>query len=67
MVKHEVFEARARIGIYDGILRARVPAPIVERLGGRKGDYLVFSKDKKGNVILSITRAYSQKGSKKKS
>jgi hypothetical protein len=61
MSKKNFTEARARIGIYDDVLRVRVPAPVVTYLGGRKGDYIVFTTDAKGGAAVSIKRTNTPK------
>ncbi|HEX8843802.1 MAG TPA: hypothetical protein VF791_04125 [Pyrinomonadaceae bacterium] len=64
MAKREPSEYRARLTDDAGIIRGRIPSPLVRELGGRPGDYIVFRTDSSGKVTASLSRA---RGGTKKS
>ena len=64
MAKKEAAEYQAKVTNDSGILRGKIPSPLVRELGARAGDYIVFSSDGAGKVAVSLSRA---KGGAKKS
>ena len=66
MAKREPSEYRARLANDAGVIRGKIPSPLVRELGGRPGDFMVFSSDAAGRVSVSISRsrAAAKKGTK---
>lgn len=56
MSKKEAAEYRAKITNDAGIVRGKVPSPLIRELGGRPGDYMVFNYDGASKVAMSISR-----------
>jgi len=72
MAKKEAAEYRAKLTNDAGVIRGKIPSPLVKSLGGRPGDYVVFNSDEGGQVSVSLSRAKgggkkAAKGGKKKS
>jgi len=73
MAKREAAEYRAKLTNDAGVIRGKIPSPLVKALGGRPGDYVVFNSDGGGSVLVSLSRTRgggakkAAKGSKKKS
>ena len=72
MAKKEAEEFRAKLTDDAGVIRGKIPAPLVKALGGRPGDFIVFNSDAAGKVTVSLSRSKggakkSAKGGKKKS
>ena len=63
MAKREPTEYRARLANDAGVIRGKIPSPLVRELGGRPGDYMVFRSDGSGRVTVSVSR--SRAGAKK--
>jgi hypothetical protein len=57
MARGESAEYQAKLLEDNGVIRGRIPAPLIRDLGGRPGDFLVFKTDGSGSVQLSIQRA----------
>lgn len=57
-------EYKAKIADYEGIIRGKIPAPLVRLLGARHGDHIVFKVGPQKSVTLHVERA--AKSSKKK-
>ena len=64
MAKTEPAEYRARLANDAGVIRGKIPSPLVREMGGRPGDYMVFRLDSSGRVTASVSRS---KGGAKKS
>jgi hypothetical protein len=64
MAKREPTEYRARLSNDAGVIRGKIPSPLVRELGGRPGDYMVFRSEGTGRVTVSVSRA---RGGTKKS
>jgi len=65
MAKRELAEYKAKLTSDSGVLRGKIPSPLVRELGGRPGDYLVFnSSGGKVTVSLSRSRGGAKKGAK---
>ena len=64
MAKREPAEYRARLANDAGVIRGKIPSPLVREMGGRPGDYMIFRMDVSGRVTLTLSRA---KGGAKKS
>jgi hypothetical protein len=57
MTRRESNEYQARVTDDAGILRGKIPSPLVRELGARAGDYIVFRRDNAGRVTVSLARA----------
>ena len=64
MAKREPTEYRARLASDAGVIRGKIPSPLVRELGGRPGDYMVFRSEGAGKVTVTVSRS---KGGAKKS
>jgi hypothetical protein len=64
MAKREPADYRARIADDSGVVRGKIPSPLVREMGARPGDYMVFSLDSTGRVTVTVSRS---KGGTKKS
>ena len=64
MAKREAVDYRARIADDSGVVRGKIPSPLVREMGARPGDYMVFSMDSSGKVTVTLSRP---KGGTKKS
>jgi hypothetical protein len=64
MAKREPVDYRARIADDSGVVRGKIPSPLVREMGARPGDYMVFSLDSSGKVTVRVSRS---KGGAKKS
>ncbi len=64
MTKREAAEYQAKVTNDSGILRGKIPSPLVRDLGARQGDYIVFRSDASGKVVVSLarTRGGAKKG-----
>lgn len=73
MAKKEPAEFRAKLTNDAGVIRGKIPSPLVKVLGGRPGDYVVFNSDGGGNVAVTLSRSRgggakkAAKGGKKRS
>jgi hypothetical protein len=56
MARTETAEYQAKLLEDNGVVRGRIPAPLIRDLGGRPGDYLVFKTDGAGSVQISLDR-----------
>jgi Tol biopolymer transport system component len=57
MAKREAAEYQAKVTNDSGILRGKIPSPLVRNLGAREGDYIVFNSDQSGRVTVSLARS----------
>ncbi|HKS29169.1 MAG TPA: hypothetical protein VJS44_15180 [Pyrinomonadaceae bacterium] len=57
MTRREASEYQARVTNDAGILRGKIPSPLVRELGARAGDYIVFRRDNTGRVTVSLSRS----------
>lgn len=57
MTRREANEYQARVTNDAGILRGKIPSPLVRELGARAGDYIVFRRDNAGRVTVSLARS----------
>ena len=57
MTRRESNEYQARVTNDAGILRGKIPSPLVRELGARAGDYIVFRRDKAGRITVSLSRS----------
>jgi hypothetical protein len=56
MTRRGADEYQARVTNDAGILRGKIPSPLVRELGARAGDYIVFRRDDTGRVTVSLSR-----------
>jgi hypothetical protein len=56
MARAESSEYTAKLLEDNGVVRGRIPAPLIRNLGGRPGDYLVFRTDGGGRVQISLQK-----------
>lgn len=56
MVKGTPAEYRAKLTDDAGVIRGKIPSPLVKALGGRPGDYMVFRCDPAGKVSIAVSR-----------
>ena len=63
MAKKEAAEFKAKLTNDAGVIRGKIPSPLVRMLGGRPGDYVVFNSDSGGKVTVALSR--SKGGAKK--
>src|SRR5947207_1496694 len=61
MAKKEPAEYKAMISDEGGVIRGRIPSPLVRDLGAKPGDYLVFDHDGKGNVSVKLAKGKAAK------
>lgn len=66
MAKKEAAEYQAKVTNDSGILRGKIPSPLVRDLGARAGDYIIFRSDSAGNVRVSLARTRGGGGGGKK-
>jgi hypothetical protein len=59
MAKREPAEYRAKLTDDSGVIRGKIPSPLVREMGGRPGDYMVFRYDSSGKVTASVSRSRS--------
>ena len=64
MTRRDSNEYQARVTDDAGILRGKIPSPLVRELGARAGDYIVFRRDNAGRVTVSLARAGRSAGAK---
>jgi hypothetical protein len=64
MTKKAPAEYQAKVTNDSGILRGKIPSPLVRELGARAGDYIVYRSDGAGKVTVSLSRV---RGGAKKS
>lgn len=50
-------EYYAKIADYKGVIRGKIPAPLVRMMGAKDGNYIVFRIGRDGKVTLSLSRA----------
>jgi hypothetical protein len=58
-------EYRAKVTDNSGLIRGRVPCPLLNEMGARPGDYLIFRLDDSGKVVVRLSRE-RKKPSKKR-
>ena len=56
MARRDATEYQARVTDDAGILRGKIPSPLVRELGARAGDYIIFRRDDSGRVTVSLAR-----------
>jgi hypothetical protein len=69
MTRKEASEYQAKVTNDSGVLRGKIPSPLVRSLGAREGDYIIFRSDGAGNIRVSVSRSKGggKKGGAKKS
>jgi hypothetical protein len=59
-------EYRARVTNDNGLVRGRVPCPLLAEMGARPGDYLTFRLDESNKVVMNLSRLRRKGGAGKK-
>jgi hypothetical protein len=49
-------EYRAKITSDSGLVRGRVPCPLLNEMSARPGDHLIFRLDDSGKVVVKLSR-----------
>ena len=49
-------EYRAKVTSDNGLVRGRVPCPLLHDMDARPGDYLIFRQDDLGKVVMELSR-----------
>lgn len=57
MAKREPVDYRARIADDSGVVRGKIPSPLVRDMGARPGDYMIFSLDSSGKCSVKVSRS----------
>jgi selenophosphate synthetase-related protein len=57
MGKREAADYRARIADDSGVVRGKIPSPLVREMGARPGDYMIFSLDSSGKCSVRVSRS----------
>lgn len=57
----EATEFNARIADYQGVVRGKIPAPLVRAMGAQAGDYIVFRVTRLGHATVSVLRSGGSK------
>jgi hypothetical protein len=60
MAKTASYEYHAKLLEDNGVVRGRIPAPLIRDLGGRAGDYLIFKTDGSGTVNIGLEKPRKQ-------
>ena len=55
-------EYRAKVTDDNGLVRGRVPCPLLTDMGARAGDYLTFRLDESNKVAMSLSRPRKKAG-----
>ena len=64
MAKREASaEYYAKIADDNGIVRGKIPSPLVRILGARPGDYMIFRPTGTGTATISVSR--NRRGAKR--
>ncbi|HKQ53105.1 MAG TPA: hypothetical protein VJT74_12090 [Pyrinomonadaceae bacterium] len=58
-------EYRARVTDDNGLVRGRVPCPLLTDMGARAGDYLTFRLEEPNKVVMTLSRLRKSRGKKK--
>ncbi len=59
-------EYRAKVTDDSGLTRGRVPCPLLQEIGARPGDHLIFRLDKSEQVAVLLVRARRKPGKRSK-
>jgi len=65
MAKSAAKEYRAKLTDDSGVIRGKIPSPLVREMGGRPGDFVVYRRDDGGKINVSISRGARGGGGKK--
>jgi len=57
-------EYRAKVTSDNGLTRGRVPCPLLNEMGARPGDYLIFRLDDSGKIVVRLERPRKKAGKK---
>lgn len=59
-------EYTAKVTDDNGLVRGRVPCPLLTDMGARPGDYLTFRLDESNKVAMSLSRPRKKAGAGRK-
>ncbi|HKC62925.1 MAG TPA: hypothetical protein VKB86_04775 [Pyrinomonadaceae bacterium] len=57
-------EYRAKVIDDSGLVRGRIPTPVLNLMGTRPGDSVTFRPTRSGEVIMRVSRARAKAGRK---
>ena len=55
-------EYRAKVTDDKGLVRGRVPCPLLNDMGARAGDYLTFRLEESNKVVMTLSRLRKKTG-----
>jgi hypothetical protein len=59
-------EYRAKVTNETGLTRGRVPCPLLQAIGARPGDRLIFRHNDSNEVVMRLSRARKKSGGKRR-
>ena len=61
-MRKEKSEYKARVTDDAGLVRGKVPSPLLRTMGARPGDYMVFRLADSGKAVMRISRLKMKSG-----
>ena len=58
-------EYQAKVTVDTGMARARVPTPLLSRMGARPGNYIIFRLVSTGEAIMRLSRSAKKSGTER--
>ncbi|HEX8845746.1 MAG TPA: hypothetical protein VF791_13925 [Pyrinomonadaceae bacterium] len=65
MRQREELEHQSKVIDDNGLIRSRVPCPILKAIGARPGDHMIFRLDNSGKVIMRVSHSRGKSGGRK--
>jgi hypothetical protein len=62
MRKRDEAEYRAKVTVDTGLIRGRVPAPLLSRMGARPGDHMIFRLADSGQAVMRLSHSSRRTG-----
>jgi hypothetical protein len=62
MRKRDKAQFQAKVTDDNGLTRGRVPCPLLNAMGARPGDYMIFRLRDSGEAVMRITRSRRKTG-----
>ena len=59
-------EYQSKVTADTGLTRGRVPAPLLNHIGARPGDRLIFRMDDSGKAVMSLARVVRKPAKKRR-
>jgi hypothetical protein len=59
-------EYQAKVIDENGLTRGRVPCPLLQAIGARPGDHLIFRLDDSNKVVMRLSRVGKKAGKRSK-